>query len=158
MLLKTISFGQSSKVDSLINLLTTTKDDTLKVTILNRLFLEFEYTDDVKAFDYLNKSLELCKKSNYQKGLFTTYTNFAYYYEDKSNFHQALTNYTFALKAAEKLSNSIGIGASYNSIGVVYYYLGNYQEALKIYEDGFLFNLIKILTIMVFLIICVCTL
>ena len=63
-----ISFAQNPKVDSLLNVLNSSKQDTIKVLVLNELFLEYEYIDEQKAKEYLDKALELSTKIRYKKG------------------------------------------------------------------------------------------
>lgn len=123
--------SQNIAVDSLLNVLQTTKEDTTNVNTLNALFLSYEFSNDVKAKEYLGQALELAKKIDFKRGLATTYTNCGYFAEDKSNYPEALKNYQASMTASQAIGDKKGIAFSYNNIGVINYYLGNYEEALK---------------------------
>ena len=125
--------GQNKTIDSLLTILKTTKEDSTKVNTFHTLFLQFEFEDDEKAKEYLNKALELSQKIDYKRGLATTYTYFGFLEEDKGNYQQAVIHYQASLKISEKISDKKGIASSFNNIGVIYYNLGNYPEALKNY-------------------------
>lgn len=126
-----ISYGQQPIADSLLNLVNVAQQDTTKVNAYNQLFLEYEFSDNGKAQDCLNKALALAQKSGFKKGLATTYIYLGYFAEDKSNYPEALKNYRESLKIIEAINDKKGIAFCYNNIGVVYYYQGNYEDALK---------------------------
>jgi tetratricopeptide (TPR) repeat protein len=126
-----LAFGQQNKIDSLLNVLKTTKQDTTKVKTYNNLFLEVEFTDDAKAIEYLTKALELSKKIDFNKGLGVTYAHLGYFAEDKGKYPEALKNYFASLKIKEAIGDKKGIADSYNNIGVIYDKQSNYPEALK---------------------------
>lgn len=133
------SFGQQNKLDSLLAIIKTSTDDTLKVNAQNELFLVYEFSDELKATEYLNNALALSQKINYKKGTGKTYLYFGYYAEDKGNFNDALKNYFSSLKIEEELNDKKAIADTYMNIGSAYYNLGNYPEALKSH-----FNSLKI--------------
>lgn len=137
-ILRAICFSQNSisatnNIDSIIGSLTTSKNDTNKVNVLNKLFLEFEFTDDKKASEYLNKSLQLAKDLNYKRGLALTYLHFGYFADDKGNYPDALKNYFAALKIQEVLGDKKSVADLYGCIGIIYDNQGNYPESLKKY-------------------------
>jgi tetratricopeptide (TPR) repeat protein len=126
------AIGQG-KVDSLLNVLKTTKQDTTKVNTYNNLFLEVEFTDEAKAKEYLTKALKLSKKIDFKKGLGATYLYLGFFADDKGNYPEALKNYFTSLKIREAIGDKNGVADSYNNIGLVYMNQGNYPEALKNY-------------------------
>jgi len=126
-------FGQSTEIDSLLAVVKTAEDDTTKVNILNKLFLRFEFTDEVKAKEYLNEALELAQKANYKKGLANTYLYFGFLAEDKAAYPEALKNYFASLKTYEEINDQKGIADSYMTIAGVYKEQSNYPEALENY-------------------------
>ena len=125
------AFGQQSRIDSLLNVLKTTKQDTTKVNTYNNLFLEVEFTDETKAKEYLKKALELSHKIDFKKGLGITFLYLGYLAEDKGNYPDALKNYFTTLKISEAIGDKKGIATSYLNIGNANYRQGNYPEALK---------------------------
>ena len=126
-------FGQNIKTDSLLAILKSEKDDTNKVNTLNKLFIQYEFSDDKVAKEYLNKAVELSNKIDDKKGLASTYIHLGYSAEDKGNYQDALKNYFISLKINKIINNKIGTADSYNNIGSIFFYLGNYPEALKNY-------------------------
>src|ERR1043165_2252843 len=125
--------GQSSKIDSLQNIADHSKTDSAKVDALNGLFLEYEYTYEIKAKECLRKAFELSEKTGYKRGLSYCYTNSAYLAEDKGNFPDALKNHFTALKIRERYGDKKATAESYNNVGLIYYYQGNCPSALKSY-------------------------
>lgn len=132
-LCRVIGIGQQNKIDSLLSVIKTTKEDSTKINTFNILFLEYEFTDDVKATESLKKALDLSEKINYKKGLATTYLYLGYFAEDKGDSEKALKEYFASLKIELERADKKGIANAYNNIGTVYKELGNYPEALKNY-------------------------
>lgn len=126
-------FGQDSKIDSLLKVLATVKEDTSKIDALNSLFLEYEFSDETKAQEYVNKAFALAQKIGFKRGLAETYLYLGYFAEDKGNYPEALKNYKASLKINEELKNKMEIANSFNNIGIIYKEQGNYGEALKNY-------------------------
>lgn len=124
---------QGSVADSLSAVLKTTTVDTVKVDLLNQLFLLFEFSDAAKAEEYLDQSLKICKKIYYKKGLILTYTNYGYLAEDRGDYNEALKNYDLSLDAAQKLLDLKSVGACYNNKGNVFYFQSNYPQAFENY-------------------------
>ncbi len=132
-LIQNFVYSQQTKIDSLLTVIRTSKEDTTIVNTLNNLFTEYEFTDDQKALDCLNKALDLSKKIDFKTGLADTYTYLGYFSDDKGDYSEAIKNYTAALKIRSELGDKNGISAMYNNIGLVFSSLGNYPEALKNY-------------------------
>lgn len=123
--------SQNPVVDSLVKVLEITKNDTVKINVLNDLFIEYEFADDKKAEDYLNKAFLLAKKLNYKRGLGTVHLHMGFFAEDKGNYPEALKNYFACLKYHEEIGDKNGMASAYNNIGHVFSNQGNYPEALK---------------------------
>jgi tetratricopeptide (TPR) repeat protein len=125
--------AQQNKIDSLLILLKTTKEDTAKVKIFNNLFLEYEFSDDEKAKKYLNEALDLSLKKKFKKELANTYILFGYFAEDKGEYAEALNYYFSSLKIRKVIGDKKGVAESYNNRGNVYSKLGSFSEALNNY-------------------------
>jgi len=67
LLLPTKNF--SSNIDSLQQIINTSKVDTQKVNLLRELFWEFKRNDIDKAKEYIDKSLDLAIRSDYKRGI-----------------------------------------------------------------------------------------
>jgi serine phosphatase RsbU (regulator of sigma subunit) len=125
--------AQENTIDSLENLLKTTKADTAKVNLYNNLFLQYEFSDYEKARNCLNKALDLSKKTDYQKGLATTYQYLGFFAEDTGNYHQAIKHYLQSLEISEIISDKKGLASIQGNIGNSYYFQGDYPNALDYY-------------------------
>ena len=126
-----ISLAQKSKSDSLENIVKTTKDNDLKMKVLNELCQLIYRTDTEKAMRYAKQACELGEKmpSSSQKAY--SYTNMGNVYFVKGNYALCLEYYLRSLKIVEELNNKEGIANCYMGLGNVYYMQGNTQEALN---------------------------
>ena len=69
-------FSQTSYTDSLLSVLKITKEDTIRINVLNNLFVDYEYVDGEKAKKYLDEAFELAEKVDYRRGLGNSYMYF----------------------------------------------------------------------------------
>lgn len=127
-LIHSVCFSQDINADSLLN---TAKNDRDKISVLNRLFLEYEFSDPEKAGTYLNEAFELSQKTNNKKALVLTYYHLGFFAEDKGNYPEALKNYYASLKLAESIADKAAAADASFGIGNIYYLQENYEEALK---------------------------
>ncbi len=132
--------GQVSKVDSLLTLLKTAKEDTNKVNYLNALSWELMYVNPDTAFKLSNQALEICKKidNSYKVELLKSQSlkQIGVYYHLKADYPQALKYYFKALKIDNKLGNKNGIAKHLNNIEIVYKEQGDYPKALYYYFNA----------------------
>lgn len=134
--------AQQNKIDSLLTLLKTDKDDTNKVIHFNYLASKYRSIGELdKTLQYGSSGLELSKKINYDKGTSDSYSTIGIVYQNKGNYEKALENYIFSLRIKEKIGDKKGLSGVYNNIGSLYKDRKNYDKALENY-----FNSIKIKT------------
>jgi len=124
-------YAQETKLDSLIRVLETAKEDTNKVKVLYRIsdMLRSKYQYE-KAMEYTQKSLQLSQKLDFKKYIANNYGVLGIIYTNLGNYNESLAYHQRSLAIKEKLSDKQGISNSYNNIGDVYYQLSNYSEAL----------------------------
>ena len=127
-------FSQTKKIDSLIFVLKTVKEDTNRVNALNAIAGELRNKNPDTAIYFADQALALSAKNNYAKGnaeacfwIGTALTNKAKYKDAVSEFLKGLP-YSELVKD-QKISARI-----YNGIGNVYLAQGDYHEALKNYS------------------------
>jgi signal transduction histidine kinase len=139
LLIGSVSFSQQAreqKIDSLLNLLKTTKEDIQKVNSLTQLSGQYYYTDSKKNFQYAQKALALAKKIKYEKGIAAAYNNLRHYYLGKADYLQALNCIYKSLHIYENLKDQYGIAQTNNSLGIIYVEFRNYKLSLTCYNKA----------------------
>jgi signal transduction histidine kinase len=130
-------FSQENKIDSLLKLLPSAKEDTNKVNLLNDLGKQYRLignSDSSKK--HSDVALRLSEKLNFRKGKAFAYSCLGLICRTHGDFAQALKDLNTALKIWEELGSKQHIAGSYINIGLVYWNQGNYPEALKYYFSG----------------------
>jgi tetratricopeptide (TPR) repeat protein len=127
-----ILFAQSKKIDSLLSVLKTAKDDTSKVNTLNALSLQLtrkaNYSESKK---YADDALLLAQKLNFKKGIANAHLTMGNYYFYQESYPEALKFFLAALKMSEEIGSKQEIANSYNNVGLIYLNQDNDPEALK---------------------------
>jgi serine phosphatase RsbU (regulator of sigma subunit) len=137
------AFSQNAKLDSLKQLLLTTKEDTLRSNILieiTRVFL-YDFNDPDSMEVYTRKNLLLCQKINYKKGLAYS-TNFMGIIRwRKGDLDGAMNYYDMALALMKEIRDLQGESTCLTNIAYVYFERSDYaiaeeytKRALKIKE------------------------
>lgn len=132
-LMSSFSIAQNRTIDSLKNNLILTKENTLKVDILNDLSWEYSDSDPERSMEYATQAQSLAEKLNYKKGLSSAYSNEASFYRDKSNYPEAMKRYLKCLQLKKEINDLPGLASTYTNIGIVYKLQGNYKEVLSYY-------------------------
>ena len=136
------SFSQDHHlVDTLLVQLNTGIEDTAKVNTLNALAFEFRNNDPDTAIYFCNVSLNLAKKLDYKFGVASAYLQMGYATMNRGEYDEALKKSNEALQIYEQLlvsgksSDKLQVlkqkVRSIINIGIIYWYKGNYPEALK---------------------------
>jgi len=126
----------TSKIDSLIIILETSKEDTNKVNILNQLSYKLNYSNAEKAEEYALQALAIGKKLNFNTGIVQAYYNLGVIYKNIGKFNLSIENCQESIEICRSISDSSGVAGASNTIGTVNYYLGNYAEALIWYQKA----------------------
>jgi tetratricopeptide (TPR) repeat protein len=127
------AFGKSqTKRDSLLNLLKSAKEDTLKATWLNRLAWEYYLeSDSLRSLNAAGQALRLSERLNYKNGIGSSLNTIGSVYDWQKNYDAALRNYAASLKARTEAGNKKGMAASHQKIGYLYWSQYKYSEAIK---------------------------
>jgi len=127
-----IAYSQQSKIDSLLNVLKTEKEDTNRVNTLNKLASLFDHTSRFRQADSITyKALDLSLKLNFQIGIANSYRNIGTICYTQHKDTDAMKYYLLAFKTDETSGNKSSLGVDYTYIGLVNMHQGNYNEALK---------------------------
>ena len=130
------------KIDSLLNVLGTTKQDTVKVFAYADLCDAYRRSNIDTAMYFGNAGLTLAIKTNFKNGMSVCYNKIGKLFEAQCNYPAALEYYQKALEIREGIGNKKEIATSFNNIGAIYKNQGNYpkaldyhQKSLKIFEE-----------------------
>ncbi|MCK5823012.1 MAG: tetratricopeptide repeat protein [Bacteroidales bacterium] len=125
--------SENSEIDSLINILKISNEDTNKVFLYNQISKKYVATNPDKALIYANKGLKLSKILNFEKGIAFSHTNIGIGYHYQGSLDNALIEYTKALSIYEKIDDKQQIVKLLNNIGMLYHYQGEYDKAFNYY-------------------------
>ena len=124
------STGVLMKVDSLETVLQTSKEDTSKVNILNKLCYEYRKKDTYQALNYGKQGLDLAKLLKFKRGIAKSLYNIGYMHVHQSNYKKALDYHLKALKIYEEIGNKKGLSESFQEIGIINLIHGRNEVAL----------------------------
>lgn len=129
------SSAKGEKLDSLLNELKNSKEDSFKVNLLNAISWQSIMSNNIEQTkDIIEKTILLAKKLKYKSGEAKAINTLGVYYQSKSSFSESLKYCHLSFKLYEEIHNKKGIAFSYQSIGAIYSIQGNYLEANNNYE------------------------
>ncbi len=138
--------GQSKKVDSLLQLIETVKEDTAKVNALNNVSDEFLNNNPDTAIFFAGQARALAIKLNYKMGMANASLNIGLASANLGNYEKAMKNDNDAVMIYDQLLRIPGgtkgktdkfkilnqKARAYSGLGRIYSTQGNHSEALKI--------------------------
>jgi len=130
-----LGFSQQDKIDSLLNLIESSKEDSNKVNLLNQLCQQYRNDDPEKAMKYGNLAISLAEVLEYKRGIAASYENFGRIYRNKGEYNEALDNHLKSIKIYEEIKYIAGITAGLNNVGIIYYFQQNYDKALEYFRQ-----------------------
>ncbi|OFY66924.1 MAG: hypothetical protein A3H98_10840 [Bacteroidetes bacterium RIFCSPLOWO2_02_FULL_36_8] len=133
------AYCQLQKIDSLLSLLKSDKEDTNKVNHLNAIAWHFRIVQSGEAGNYIEKGFSLTKKINFKKGEANLHHTNASLFYNKGDYGKALVHSKKALNIRQLIGDKAGIATSYNNIGNINKDLGNFPVALKNYKTALKF-------------------
>lgn len=129
-----LGFSQNqAKVDNLLQEFETTKEDTNKVIVLNKLCWEYINTDPNQSMEYATQALALAEKIGYKKGISTSLNFRGIAYDQKGSYEKALEDYAKSLSIAEEMGDKKKHSAVLKNIGIIYERKGDFKKALDYY-------------------------
>ncbi|MDJ1479582.1 tetratricopeptide repeat protein [Cytophagaceae bacterium YF14B1] len=130
------SNAQTSKKDSLENLLQLSKQDTSQIKLLNELAYEYWSTDPERMLSYTEKALALSNQLSYKPGQARSQQLIGVYHWQKSEFKEAIIYFTKARQLYRAIHDQRGEAKSIVNLGMVYKQQGNDVLALDKYFQG----------------------
>ena len=126
----------SQNIDSLEKSLKNGKIDTNRVKTYNQLFLNYEFTDTVKAFFYLREALVLSQKLSYKPGEALVYLHTGFSKEDFGDYDNALIYYIKSKNVYASFGDEFGIANCENALANIYRSKSLFPEALASYTNA----------------------
>jgi two-component system sensor histidine kinase UhpB len=139
--------GQDKAVDSLLQVLKTSKEDTAKVNTLNKLAIIFRSNNPDTSIYYAGQAKALADKMDYRLGAADALVNAGIAFRNLGKYEEALKNCNAALtiynqllpvpagsgETALKIKILKKIASTYNTIGIIYDGQSKWAQALKHY-------------------------
>ena len=127
----------SSVIDSLQQTLSNNLPDSQRIEthiLLYKSYMDADMRDD--ASKQLNKAFELATKTGDKSRLAQVYLNLGSYNNTIDNYIVALANLMEALRLFREIKFPRGEAASLMNIGITYYTIKEYSEALNYYHQA----------------------
>src|SRR5690606_36903705 len=115
-----LSAQTQQKTDSLHTLLSQTTVDTVKVKLLNELFMEYLFVDTQRASEIAAEALNLSKAAKFKTGQADALNRMVIYAYVTGNYPQALAYYDSVLLLFKATENLLGQSKTLNNIAVIY--------------------------------------
>jgi serine phosphatase RsbU (regulator of sigma subunit) len=128
------SFSQNLNIDSCLQVLKVSKEDTNKVILLNKIAWNIAYSNLKEGLDYSKQSYDLAKKLSYERMYPTICNTYGLIYADMAEVALALDKYIEGLKYAKKNNQPGSSAALYNSLGNLYGTTGETRKAMANYR------------------------
>jgi tetratricopeptide (TPR) repeat protein len=123
--------AQTSKYDSLKNLLATAKDDSTKFIRLDDLFSAYVWSYPDSSLTYVQQQILLANQMKSDIDLLAAYNNYSWFYILIGDYVQAVQTIHQMLKLAEESKNFIPVAQAKFLLAVVYEDEGNQEEAIS---------------------------
>lgn len=132
-----ISFGQTSKIDSLKNQLQKFQiRDSARVNTLNTLAHLIHRKDIAKAKEYIEESTTIAKEIRFIKGEAKSIYIRGIIEGATTNYQNGLQYYEQAIQLHKTINNKKGIAECYKGIGTFYFYKNDRNKAIEYYQKS----------------------
>ena len=124
-----IVYAQTREMDSLKNLIASTKEDTTRVLAMSLLSFYTDNVDSCFPRDY--EALSLAKKIDYKKGEAKCLNQLGNDFWNAANYPKAIDYYFQSLRLNEEIGDLNGVAANYSNISNIYSAQEDFSTALK---------------------------
>lgn len=122
--------SQTHTLDSLVNKLKQSKEDTIKVNLLNDIASEYFNQDTKKAKEYTHEALSLSDKINFKIGKAKSLNSLGILVQKTGDYDSAIVLQNSALNIYQQISNQKGIAKSYSDLCIAYWKKADFVTAL----------------------------
>lgn len=133
-ILPSLALGQTRQADSLLNVLETQKQDTLRMKTLRRIAEMYTDNNPGKAIEYYERSLELAKKEGHKLLIANNYYSIGFCYLVRSEYDKSLDNYLQSVRVYEDMKDTFRLSNALMSIGNVYLHTDNPKKLNEYYN------------------------
>ena len=127
----TLIFSQTNSIPDLVQLINTTKNDSLKVDAYNKLTWKYLFSDKEKAIETLKTTEKYALKTNQEFGYNTFLNNKGIFFDINGFSDSAKIYFEKAVAYSQKNNFSVHEQNSLNNLGMYFWNKGKYQEALN---------------------------
>ncbi len=124
------------RVDSLKRLLRKAKSDTVKIGLLNQLFIACCNNDTSMARDFTDQAFRLSKISGYRKGIAHHYRHLAILNAARKDYRQARNNIQQSIDISKDLGDQKAVADGYHVLGYCLFKLQDYHLSLEYYHEA----------------------
>ncbi|TNE78836.1 MAG: tetratricopeptide repeat-containing sensor histidine kinase [Bacteroidetes bacterium] len=124
-------FAQASRLDSLSNLLQTSKDDSVKLAVSNQIIWMHLFQDQVKAWELIEEAKVLADRPNQEFGRVSLINVIGVYYDVIGELDSSLKYFKLALDLSREYGIEIHEEHSLNNLGLYHWNRGNLNQALE---------------------------
>ncbi|MDG1276456.1 MAG: sensor histidine kinase [Algoriphagus sp.] len=125
------SYGQTSLIDSLQNILTQQPDDSTKASVMGDLCWHLKYSDPPKALEYGHESIQISKKNGYQALQAYASNNVGVVFWAKSDYDSAAYYLDQTRELYTSLDNERGVAVTSVNLGLILQNKGDYDASLE---------------------------
>ena len=124
-------FGQEKQnKDSLLQIVSRHKEDTLTVNALTELSEFYIYQNIDSALMYSNNALALSENLLFDTGIAGAYRELGRINTITGHYEKALNYFYKALEINNKLKDTLNSGRNFAGIGIIHYYQSNLDKSL----------------------------
>ena len=129
--------AQNSEVDSMLNLLTEEKGDSLRIAELyNEIGWELKVDEPDRAKEYLLKSIAIAERNDFKKEAGDAYNYLGVLEDIRENLDLAATYWAQSLEIRTRLDDKNGMARIYNNLGINSRQKDDYTKAISYYRQA----------------------
>ncbi|MCD6555748.1 MAG: tetratricopeptide repeat protein [Bacteroidales bacterium] len=129
---------KADKIENLFNELQIAKEDTGKISALNKIAEYYSRTEPDSAFKYCDQALKLSEMLNFDKGKAFAFLKKANSFSQKRNLVKAFEFFQKSLDIFIKINNHNEITDCYEGIAKIHYMQGNFELAIQYMKKSLL--------------------
>lgn len=127
------AISEVTNIDSMLNLLQTSKDDTNKVKLLGEIAHYYSTKELEKGVEYAEQGMFLAKQIKFRKGEGSVLLQIGNINNDLGKVGSAISNFEQVIEIADELNDKKLKMSAYNNLGISNFNRAEYNKALDYY-------------------------